>query len=250
MITELTHDNFLNGKIKIWQPKQGYRAATDPVLLAAAIAAKPGNTVLELGCGVGTAIACLCRRLPKISAYGLEIQEEYALLARRNSAENSLELSVHVGDVLSPPEPIRQMNFDEVFLNPPFFERAAVSAPGILAKNIAHIEGAAVLSDWINTAIRRTKPLGHFTIIHRSERLADILEILNPKAGDIRVLPLASRKNRDAARVIIRARKGAKGATRLLAPLILHEGSEHTGDGDNYSDRARNILRHMSCIEM
>lgn len=250
MSAELTQDDFLDGKIKIWQPKQGYRAATDPVLLAAAIAAKSGDSVLELGCGVGAAIACLCKRVPNIEAYGLEIQEEYAALATRNSGENNLGFSVYAGDLLSPPELLRQMNFDEVFLNPPFFERKAVSAPDNIAKNTAHIEGEATLSDWISTAFRRLKPLGHFTIIHRTERLADILAAINPHAGDICIQPLTSRENRDAARVIIRARKGTKGPTRLLTPLILHEGAAHSDDGDNFSDHARRILRDMAPIEM
>lgn len=250
MSSELTQDDFLDGKIKIWQPKQGYRAATDPVLLAAAVAAKSGDSVLELGCGVGAAIACLCKRVPGIEAYGLEIQEEYAALATRNSTENDLGFSVHVGDLLSPPEPLRQMNFDEVFLNPPFFERVAVSAPDNIAKNTAHIEGEATLTDWISTAFRRLKPLGHFTIIHRTERLVDILAALNPHAGDIRILPLASRENRDATRVIIRARKGTKGPTRLLAALILHKGEAHSDDGDNFSDHARRILRDIAPIEI
>lgn len=250
MTSELTHDDFLDGNIKIWQPKQGYRAATDPVLLAAAVNAKPGQMILELGCGVGTAVACLCKRVPDLDAHGVEIQKEYAALADRNSVENNLGITVHIGDVLALPEPVRKMSFDEVFLNPPFFEPEAVSEPDNSAKKQAHVEGEATLTDWITTAFRRLKPLGYFTIIHRAERLVDIVEPLNSKAGDIRILPLASRENRAANRVIIRARKGAKAPAQLLAPFVLHEGAAHSGDGDNFSERARGVLRNMVRIEM
>ncbi|MEY2961347.1 MAG: hypothetical protein RLZ60_1177, partial [Pseudomonadota bacterium] len=58
-MTDLSCDNFLNGKVRVWQPINGYRAGVDPVLLAAAVPAKSGQTVLELGCGVGTASLCL-----------------------------------------------------------------------------------------------------------------------------------------------------------------------------------------------
>ncbi|MCO4829001.1 MAG: methyltransferase, partial [Lentibacter algarum] len=60
---DLTHDAFLGGRLKLWQPKQGYRAGVDPVLLAASIAAKAGESVLDLGCGAGAAALCLGRRV-------------------------------------------------------------------------------------------------------------------------------------------------------------------------------------------
>ena len=126
---QLTQDDFLGGLIRIWQPKVGYRAATDPVFLAASVSAKPGQKVLELGCGAGTALSCLCRRVRRLDAFGLEIQANYAELARRNAADNSLEYSVFTGDLLDMPDPIRTAAFDHVFTNPPFYDVSASSAP-------------------------------------------------------------------------------------------------------------------------
>ena len=80
----------------------GSRAATDPVLLAAFVPARPGERVLDLGCGAGTAGLCLAARVPGLELHGLEVQPAYAELARRNAADNRLALTVHEGDCAGP----------------------------------------------------------------------------------------------------------------------------------------------------
>ena len=245
---QLTRDDFLDGAIKIWQPKNGYRAATDPVFLAAAVGAKLGQSVLELGCGAGTALACLCKRVEGLDAHGLEIQVDYAGLARRNAADNQLGYWVHDGDLLDMPDPIRTASFDHVFTNPPFYNASASSAPLDAGRDTAHRIGEAQLADWIAVGLRRLKPKGYFTIIHRTERLADILAALDGKAGDIRILPLSSREGRTAGRVIVRARKGAGGALELLSPLILHQGVAHSINEDSFRPEVRKILRNAQPI--
>lgn len=247
---ELTQDDFLGGLIRIWQPKNGYRAATDPVFLAAAVSAESGQSVLELGCGAGTALACLCHRVEELDAYGLEIQANYSDLARRNAVDNQLGYSVHDGDLLDMPDPIRTASFDHIFTNPPFYNAAASSAPADTGRDTAHRIGDAQLEDWIAVGLRRLKPKGYFTIIHRTERLADILGALQGKAGDIRILPLCAREGRAAGRVIVRARKGAAGPLVLLAPLVLHKGKAHSKDEDSFTPEVRKILRSAQPIVM
>ena len=247
---ELTQDDFLGGLVRIRQPRNGYRAATDPVFLAAAVPAKPGQSVLELGCGAGTALACLCRRVDGIEAHGLELQPDYAALARRNAADNALGFNVHTGDLLDMPAPIRAGSFDHVFTNPPFYEAEASSPPRDGGRDTAHRIGAAQLDDWITVGLRRLKPRGYFTIIHRADRLADILKSLHGKAGDIHILPLTPREGRPAGRVVIRARKGSAGGLVLLAPLVLHQGEAHSKDEDSFRPEVRNILRSAQPIVM
>src|SRR5574343_1545621 len=101
MFTEdqLTDDKFLCGRLRLWQPAQGYRAATDPVLLAAACPATAGQSVLDLGCGAGAAALCLAARVPDLALAGLELQPEYADLARRNAARNGVAMQVECGDL-------------------------------------------------------------------------------------------------------------------------------------------------------
>mgnify|MGYP005709842905 FL=1 len=68
-VDELSKDDFLGGAIKIWQPKNGYRAGMDPILLAATVNVSEGQKVLDLGCGVGTASFAIGFRVNKTKLY-------------------------------------------------------------------------------------------------------------------------------------------------------------------------------------
>ncbi|MFO1174598.1 MAG: methyltransferase [Paracoccaceae bacterium] len=239
----LTCDGFLGGRLSILQPRTGYRAATDPVLLAAAVPARAGQNVLELGCGVGVASLCLLTRLPGLSATGIERQPDYADLARRNAAAAGLPLTVGTADLGDLPASLRRVSFDHVLANPPYFR----AGDGTGARDPGR-EGAlreeTPLSVWTDAALRRLAPGGWLTMIHLAERLGDLLAALDARAGSVAVLPIAPRLGRPATRVILRARKGGRAPLRLLAPLVLHDGAAHLRDGDDYSAAARAVLRY------
>ena len=239
-------DRLLGGRVRLLQPLEGYRAATDPVLLAAACPAREGQSVLDLGCGAGAAVLCLAARM-RIVPFGLEIQPEYLDLATRNAALNGVDLTLFSGDVAAPPKELRALSFDHVILNPPFYEAGTSLASPVAAKAAAHHETVGVAT-WIATAMARVKPRGWVTVIHRAERLADILAALEG-AGDIAIKPLVARDGRDAKRVLVRARKDVKTPLRLCAPLVLHRGLAHTSDGDDFSPAARSILRDGGALE-
>ncbi len=246
-VDELTCDGFLDGKLRVFQPRNGYRAATDPVFLAAAVQAKSGQSILELGCGVGVASLCLGFRISGLRLLGLEVQADYADLARKNAKENHLTLTVMQSDLQQLPPELVETSFDHVMFNPPYFAATNFSAPTNAGKQIAHIEETP-LGDWIKVAFKRLKPRGVMTAIHLADRLPDLLRALPREAGDIRILPLASRAGRDAKRIIVSARKASAGPTRLLAPFLIHNGKAHLGDGDDFAAAARAILRDGSAL--
>lgn len=237
---DLSRDAVLGGRLGLWQPRAGYRAATDPILLAAAVPARAGEAVLELGCGAGAALLALGVRVPDLRLTGVELQPAYADLARRNAAENGLVAEIHQADLTALPPELRRP-FDRVLMNPPFFDPTAPAAadPG---RDTAQRE-ATPLAGWLAAGLRRLAPGGWLTLIHRAERLPEILAALAGPAGDIALRPLAPRAGRPAGRVIVHARKGARGPFRLLAPLILHEGPAHPGDRDHFTAQATAILR-------
>jgi tRNA1(Val) A37 N6-methylase TrmN6 len=248
---ETREDRLLGGRVRLIQPLQGYRAATDPVLLAAAVAARPGERVLDLGCGAGAAMFCLAARVPGLELHGLEIQPAYLALAEQNARLNGIAISLHAGDVAALPRALRLLAFDQVMLNPPYHAEHAVASP-VAGRDLAHREDAdgAGLGDWIAAALARLKPKGWLTVIHRAERVPELLGLLYGPAGAIALKPLVPRAGRDAGRVIVRARKGAKAAFRLLSPLVVHAGCEHHRDQDDFSPEAAAILRDAAALDL
>ena len=245
---ELREDRLLDGQVRLFQPLSGYRAATDPVLLAAAVPARLGESVLELGIGAGAATLCLAARVPGLEHWGVEIQPAYLALAERNAALNDAAVVLHEGDVAALPAAVRARSFDHVIMNPPFHPGdAAMPSPSEM-RDRAHREGEAGLVTWIGAALARVTPQGRIVVIHRAERLPEILALLTGRAGAIEVLPLAARQGRAAKRVIVRARKGVRTPFRLLAPLVLHQGAAHLADQDDFTPAARAILRDGAAI--
>ncbi len=236
----LSRDAFLCGKLHLWQPKKGYRAATDPVLLAAACPALTGQSVLDIGCGAGAAALCLAARVPGVLLTGLEVQPAYAALARRNAAENGIAMQVETGDLAQMPKALRR-DFDHVIANPPYYPAGGTPSP--VAGRARALQVDTPLADWVQAAARRLAPGGWLTLICGADGLPEVLAAMGGKLGSAAVLPLQPREGRAALRILLRARKGGKGAFRLLAPLVLHQGATHDGDRESYTPRANAVLR-------
>lgn len=238
--TDLSDDAFLGGRLRLWQPRVGYRAAVDPVLLAAAVAARPGQSVLELGCGAGAAILCLATRVPGLTLAGIELQARYADLARRNAARNGVALAVETGDLAQLPAVLRH-GFDHVIANPPFYPADGSPSPDP-GRDTALRTGLA-LAAWFDVAARRLNPGGDLTLILAAAALPEALVAIAPRLGSVAVLPVAPRAGKPAHRIILRAHKGKRAALRLLAPFVLHDGEAHARDRDSHTAAANTVLR-------
>lgn len=239
----LTDDGFLSGRLMILQPRNGYRAGADPVLLAAACPAKPGQSVLEAGCGAGVASLCLGARVENLTLSGVELQPEYAMLAQENAARNSQALTVWNADISAIPGDLKARSFDQVIMNPPFFDRSRGSSAPDAGKDIA-LAGETPSEAWIDLAARRLKPKGYLILIQDIRRLPDVLAATLPRLGSVEVLPIAARQGRKAHLFLMRARKEGRADFILHAPLITHEGERHEKDAESYTDEIRDVLRN------
>lgn len=241
--SELSRDAFLGGKIDLLQPKLGYRAGVDPVFLAASIAAKSGQSVLELGCGAAPALCCLGARVGDLDLTGVELQPAYAELAQRNLAENGLGGQIFSADLSLLPIEIKSRRYMHVIANPPYFDRAH-GRRAVDAGRETALAGETPLSTWIEVAARRLLPGGYATFIQRIERLPEMLIGFSEQLGSVEVLPLAPRENRAPRLFLIRGRKEGRASFVLHPPLVLHKGKSHERDGEGYTDIIRGVLRN------
>ena len=220
-----TEDRLLGGRVRLRQPKDGYRAAIDPVFLAASVAAEPRQLVLDVGCGPGAAMLCLAARVPELGVVGLEMQRDLVRLAGDNVLLNGVEtrVSVTLGDLLHPPPRLSPGAFDHVMANPPFNEpdRAVPVTP--LGKSESTIEGEADLAAWVRFSLAMVRAKGTVTFIHRADRIDALLGQITGRAGEVVIFPLWPGQGRAATRVLVRARKQIGAPARLAAGLVLHE---------------------------
>ena len=235
---ETTRDTLLHGRVVLWQPASGYRVAIDPVLLAASVRVGAGTQTLDIGCGVGAVALCLLARLPDLMITGIESDPHLADLARRNGAENGVSHRFRVlcGAVAAIPEILPKGSFDLVVINPPYLTAAQASPSPVAGKRHANQEGDTPLSAWIGAAERVLRRKGRLALIHRADRIADILAILGDRFGAVVLHPLWPKAGVPAKRVILHACKG------VATPLCLEAGTVlHASDG-SFTEAAAQIL--------
>lgn len=228
-------DRLLDGRVRLRQASNGYRAGMDAALLAAACDAPEHARVMEAGCGVGGALLAAAARRPATRFLGMERDPAAAALARENAALNAMQDRVEIleGDVAVAFKTLGLAPFDAVMANPPFFDDPnALRGPAPAKQGAWMADGG--LAAWTGFLLKAVREGGTITLIHRADRLADILSLLAPKAGSFQVRPIHAHADAPAKRVLVRAIKTGKAPLQLLPPLVLHprEGAKHTAEAE------------------
>ena len=241
---QVTEDRILNGKITLLQPKDGYRVAVDPLLLAASVDVRPGQSILDVGAGVGTAMLCLASRVSNCHITGIEKQIELSDLAQKNITQNGFadQLTVINGDITDSTA-LNPGSFHHVMTNPPFLEQTKSITSSQKLKALANHESTASLKGWLDFCLQMLVPKGHINLIHRADRLDELLPLMQGKFGGVTVFPLWPKQSRPAKRVLIQARKLIKSPLRLASGLVLHEAS------GKYTAAAQAILSGKGLID-
>jgi len=237
-MTGVSEDRLLDGRVLLRQPEDGYRAAIDPVLLAAAVTAEAGETVLDLGSGVGAASLCLASRVEGCRIFGLEMQPPLVALARQNIEINGFtgRVETMIGTLQSPPPRLAPGSFHHVMTNPPFNAPEGTPSPSAI-KDAANRETEMDLAAWMRFAVNMLRPKGVLTVVFRADRLDALMAALHGKAGEMVVTPLWPKRGRPAKRILLRARKGIATPLTLTPGLVLHE------EDGRYTALADDILR-------
>jgi tRNA1(Val) A37 N6-methylase TrmN6 len=241
-------DRFLDGRLLLRQPEKGHRIGTDALLLAAATQAN--GRVCDLGSGVGAIGLALALR----GCSDVTLVEKGSIFAQCaadniNTSNNQKTAQVIEADVFDRSSFLRHpsladQSFDAVATNPPYDQALKGRRSPTELKLVAHAMQGGDLQSWLKTAVRLLKDGGVLTLVHRADRLHDILAAMPVRTGEIAVLPVQPQSDQAATRVIVRAVAGSKAGLTLLPPLILHKP-----DG-TFSDDAEMIHRGRATLSM
>ena len=213
-------DAFLGGKVRLKQSDKAFKGTSDAVLVAAAVSAKPGETVLDVGTGNGVISLCLNARIHGLDFTGIDCQDEVLTLAKENTKLNRVKFTPVLADLAIIPSPIHGKQFHHVVTNPPFYtEPHQRKAP----QQAIACHQSVSLTDWLKFCLRHVRAKGTLTVINRTEALPEILSALEGKIGAMEVFPIASKENEPAPRIIIRGRMNSRKPLCLYPPLIMHQ---------------------------
>ena len=241
---DVTEGGLLGGRVRYRQLRSGHRTGIEPVLLAAAIAAKPGEHVLEGGTGAGAALLCLAARCPGLSGVGVEQDSRLAALAQENLASNGLlpspaggrgrgeggdasrSFKILQADLLALPALARP--FDHAFANPPWHGADSTASPDPL-RDLAKRTEPGLLVKWAAALTARLRPGGSLTLIVPGAAAAAALTALEPAGcGSPALLPLWPHAGEPARIVLVRGIRGGRGGCRVLPGLVLHQNAGFT----------------------
>lgn len=224
--THATLENLFDGRLRLRQPRAGYRYSIDSILLAHQARLAVGDTVLDLGTGCGIVPLILCYRHPQILVWAVEIQTALSDLALRNTIENNLQNRITVinADLRNLPSSGLPQTFDWVVTNPPYRRTNSGRLNPDTMRAVARHELSAKLEDVLLAASRQLTSGGRFLAIYTTERLPEMLAGMRAVGIEPKIQRMVhTRIQNDSKRVLIEGIKNARRGITVPPPLIIHE---------------------------
>lgn len=230
---EVTLDDLQNGYY-IYQAMDGFRFGVDAVLLSEFAKVKRGETVLDMGTGNGIIPILLAAKTDGKKFYGLEIQPYSAQLARKSVAYNSLgdRIEIVQGDIKEASAIFGNETVDVVVSNPPYMASEHGLRNEADAKYIARHEALCSFDDIAREAAKTVRTRGRVYIIHRPQRLAElIITLAKYRLETKRLRFIHSYVDKEPVMVMIEALKGGNSGMRVDKPLIVYKkNGEYTDE--------------------
>jgi len=235
---EETLDEILNGGLRVFQKKKGYRFSIDSILLAHFVSLKRRTRFMDIGCGNGIIFIILAKRFPETKCVGLEIQENLVALAQKNSQMNHLENRAEIihCDARNVKKIFPERSFDSVIFNPPYRKINSGRINPLHEKAVARHEISGSLKDFLSAAKYLLKPRGTVFTIYPSQRLAELIYLFRLNGIEPKKMKLVfSDASSDAEFALVEGKKGSREELKIEPSLIIY-------------DRDRKYTEEMSCI--
>jgi tRNA1(Val) A37 N6-methylase TrmN6 len=231
-------DNLERGGLRIIQSPDAFCFSVDAVLLAHFAVVRSFDRVMDLCTGTAIIPLLLSTRAKGLRQWGIELNGEVAERATRSVALNGLSESITIsqGDVRQIRDGYPHGSFDLVTANPPYLPLAQGEMSTSDLRRMARHELTANLRDVVAAAQWLLPTGGRFAMVHRPNRLTDILVTLREHRLEPKRLRLVHpAEGKEACMVLVESTKDAKPELKLGAPLYIHQQ-----DG-NYSEQLRTL---------
>lgn len=190
-------------------PPGGFPLSTDSMVLAHFIKLPRSAKILDLGSGCGTLGVLLCARDPECTVTGFELTEHAHRAAQENIRVNGLQSRMKsiCADLRQIPEALPQGSFSLCVSNPPYFSGGPLSHRTPLARR----EDGCTLAELLKSAAWALKYGGDLYLVHRPERLGEIIALAAPFRLEAKRLGLLRHaEGQRPSLILLQLRKGGR----------------------------------------
>lgn len=242
-MNEETLDEILNGLVRVFQKKRGYRFSIDALLLAHFVSLQARSKALDLGTGSGIVPLVLANRFPHTAWTGLEIQDRMAALADKNVELNGLQDHINIvqGDARKIKSIFPAHSFDAVTCNPPYRKiNSGRINPGE-EKAIARHEIEGSLKDFLHAAKYLLKPGGKFFAVYPARRLVELVFLFRASSMEPKRMQLVfTNEASNAVFVLAEGRYGSREELKIEPALFIYDADK------KYTSQMKDIFSDLA----